>query len=429
MRDLKVVTIFTMKEMLKRKSFIVTTIIILLLIVLGFNIPNIINFFNSDNQTGEDTELLIVDSNNIFEGSLENLNSMNLGYNIRVTNDNLTFDDVKSKIENEEVREAIIVEKISEDINSENMAENIANGKNTYKLRYIVKNMATISTIPEDLLNAISTVYTNLQISKLGLTQEQLSLLTANFEYSIEQTEEQEVSGNIMVIMLLSIVLFYAIYFCAYQVSSSITTEKTSKIMETLVTSTSPKIIVVGKTIGIGIVGLIQVCLFVAVALISAKLFLEPGILDSVLDMSKFTPYLAIITIVYFILGYFAYALLYALTGSTVSKPEDIQSANTPVAILVIIGFYLSYFTMMNPTSDLNVFASIFPISSPFCMPFRIMMGIASTTDVIISIVILVVTILIVANVAIKIYSNAILNYGTKMTFKDMVKIYRDKNN
>ena len=82
----------------------------------------------------------------------------------------------------------------------------------------------------------------------------------------------------------------------------------------------------------------------------------------------------------------------------------------------------------MNPTSDLNVFASMFPISSPFCMPFRIMMGIASTIDVIISIAILVVTILIVANVAIKIYSNAILNYGTRMTFKDMVKIYRDKN-
>lgn len=56
--------------------------------------------------------------------------------------------------------------------------------------------------------------------------------------------------------MLLSLVLFYAIYFCAYQVSNSITTEKTSKIMETLVTSTSPRTIVLGKTIGIGIVGL-----------------------------------------------------------------------------------------------------------------------------------------------------------------------------
>ena len=415
MKDLKVVTLFTMKEMLKRKSFIVTTIIILVLIILGFNIPNIINFFTKNNtQTESETELLIVDANNVFEGTLENLNSMNLGYNIKVSNENLTFDDIKSKIENEEIEEAIIIE---------------PKDSKTYNLRYIVKNMATISNLPEDLLNAINTVYTNLQISKLGLTQEQLSSLTASFEYSIEQTEEQEVSGNVMVIMLLSLVLFYAIYFCAYQVSSSITTEKTSKIMETLVTSTSPRTIVIGKTIGIGIVGLVQVCLFVATALISAKLFLEPGILESVLDMSKFTPYLAIITILYFILGYFAYALLYALTGSTVSKPEDIQSANTPVAILAVIGFYLSYFTMMNPTSDLNVFASIFPISSPFCMPFRIMMGVASTTDVIISIAILVVTILIVANVAIKIYSNAILNYGTKMSFSDMVKIYKDKNN
>lgn len=145
--------------------------------------------------------------------------------------------------------------------------------------------------------------------------------------------------------------------------------------------------------------------------------------------MSNFTPYLAIITIIYFILGYVAYALMYALTGSTVSKPEDIQSANGPVAIIAVIGFYLSYFTMMNPTSDLNVFASMLPISSPFCMPFRIMMGLASTTDVVISILILLVTIFIIAKVAIKIYSNAILNYGTKMSFADLIKVYRDKNN
>ena len=418
MKDLKTVTIFTMKEMLKRKSFIVTTIIILLLIVVGFNIPNIVRFFSNDNngQNVGGEQLLIVDSQNVFEGTLDALNSMDLGYQVQTSNENLTFEDVKSKIENEEISEAIIIEKSTENANA-------------YQLRYIVKNIATISSMPENLINAISTTYTNLQISKLGLTQEQLQSLTPNFEYHIEQTEEQEVSGNVAVIMILSLVLFYAIYFCAYQVSSSITTEKTSKIMETLVTSTSPRTIVMGKTIGIGIVGLVQVCLFVAVALISAKLFLEPGMIESVLDMSKFTPYLAIITIIYFILGYFAYALLYALTGSTVSKPEDIQSANTPVAILAVIGFYLSYFTMMNPTSNLNVFASMFPISSPFCMPFRIMMGVASVTDVVISLAILVVTILIVANVAIKIYSNAILNYGTKMSLGDMIRIYKDKNN
>lgn len=420
MKDLKIVTLFTMKEMLKRKSFIITTIIILLIMVIGFNIPNIIKLLNQkEGKDSENAQLLIVDAENVFEGTLVNLNTMNLGYTIDVSNEEISLEEIKDKIEKEEIKEAIIIEKL----------ENVQDIKNLYNLRYIVKNRVMISDMPENLLNAINATYTNLQIAKLGLTQEQIETLTPRFQYTIEQTEEEEVSGNLFVMMLLSLVLFYAIYFCAYQVSSSITTEKTSKIMETLVTSTNPRTIVMGKTIGIGLVGLAQVCILVAVALLCAKNFLEPELLEMVLDMSKITPYLGIITILYFILGYFTYALLYALTGSTVSKPEDIQSANTPVAILAVIGFYLSYFTMMNPTSSLNVFASIFPISSPFCMPFRIMMGIASTTDVIISLAVLVVTILIIAKVATKIYSNAILNYGTKMGVKDMIKIYKDKNN
>ena len=414
MRDLRTVIAFTIKDMVKRKSFIVSTLIILILIVVGFNIPNIISAFTGDGENLGEEKILIVDSTNLFEGTLQSLNQMDLGYTFQIANNDISFDDIKTRIEDKDINKAIIVEQKDD---------------GTYKLRYIVENMTQVASAPEDLINAINTVYTNLQISKLGLTQEQIASLTPNFEFTIEQTEEQEVSGNIGVIMLLSIVLFYAIYFCAYQVSSSITTEKTSKIMETLVTSTSPKTIVLGKTIGIGIVGLIQICVIVATALISAKVFLEPELLDAVLDMSKFTPYLAIITIVYFILGYFAYALLYALTGSTVSKPEDIQSANTPVAILAVICFYLSYFTMMNPTSELNQFAAIFPISSPFCMPFRIMMGIASTSEIVLSIIVLIITGLIIAKVAIKIYSNAILNYGTKMNFKDIVKVYRDKNN
>ena len=411
MRDLWTVTEFTMKEMLRRKSFIISTLIILVIIIVGINIPNILKLFTDSSETGE--RLLIVDSSNVFEGNLSSLEQMNTGYEVQISNENISFDDIKSRIENKEIDDAIIVEQTD----------------NNIKIRYIVESSTMMAGVPENIISAINTIYSNMQINKLQLTPEQIASITPNFEYSLEQTEEQEVQGNVLAIMLLSIVLFYAIYFCAYQVSSSITTEKTSKIMETLVTSTSPKTIVLGKTIGIGIVGLLQVCLLVAVALITAYTCLEPGTLDSILDMSNFTPYLAIITIIYFILGYVAYALMYALTGSTVSKPEDIQSANGPVAIIAVIGFYLSYFTMMNPTSDLNVFASMLPISSPFCMPFRIMMGLASTTDVVISILILLVTIFIIAKVAIKIYSNAILNYGTKMSFADLIKVYRDKNN
>ena len=406
MRDLITVIKFTMKDMIKRKSFILSTLIILVLIVVGFNVPN---FFKSQNGDETQEKLLISDAENVFEGTLENLKNIKLDYEIEIQNVN--YEKIKEKIEKGEIETAIIIEPQEENI----------------KIRYIVKNTTMMQNVPEGIINMLNTMYSNLQISKLGLTPEQLQAITPDFEFSLEQTEEEKASGNVFAIMLLSLVLFYAIYFCAYQVSSSITTEKTSKIMETLVTSTSPRTIVLGKTIGIGIVGLIQMIVIVGTAIISAKAFLEPEMINAVLDMSNITPYLGFVTILYFILGYLAYALLYALTGSTVSKPEDIQSANTPVAILAVIGFYLSYFTMMNPTSQLNVFASMFPISSPFCMPFRIMMGLASVTDVIISIAILIATILIIAQVAIKIYSSAILNYGTKMSFRDIVNMYKDK--
>ena len=410
MRDIFTVIKFTMKDMVKRKSFLISTLIILILIVIGFNVPNLIKKFNGDNNGNK---LLIIDSQNIFEGTLENLKQMDLGYELEITNGNLKFEDVKQKIEDNQIEEAIIINPEEEKI----------------KISYVVKDSTMMNGVPEEVINALTSIYSNLKISKLGLTEEQLQSITPNFEFNLQQTEEKSASGNVFAMMLMSIVLFYAIYFCAYQVSSSITTEKTSKIIETLVTSTSPKTIVLGKTIGIGVVGLAQMIVITGAALISAKAFLEPELLENVLDMSNITPYLGIMTAIYFILGYLSYALLYALTGSTVSKPEDIQSANSPVAILAVIGFYLSYFTMMNPTSELNVFASLFPISSPFCMPFRIMMGLASKTDVIMSIAILFVTIIVIAYVAIKIYSNAILNYGTKMSIRDIIKMYKGNEN
>ena len=406
MRNILTVMKFTIKDMIKRKSFIISTLIILVMIVIGFNIPNIIEAVS-----GEDSgsKSFVVDNENIFEGNLELLKQMDLGFEIEIGK--ATYEEIKEKIENGEIDDAIIIEKQN----------------NNVKIRYIVESKTMMTGVPEKLVNTINTLYTNMQINKLGLTEAELQSITPNFEFSLEQTDEEEATGNVIVIMLMSIVLFYAIYFCAYQVSSSITTEKTSKIMETLVTSTTPTTIVLGKTIGIGIVGLIQMIVIVTTALISANIFLDQELLNSVLDMSNVTPFLGIITIIYFILGYLAYALLYALTGSTVSKPEDIQSANQPVAILVVIGFYLAYFTMMNPTSELNLFAALLPISSPFCMPFRIMMGLSNGTDIAISIVILIVTILIIAKVAIKIYSNAILNYGTKMNLKDIINIYKEK--
>ncbi len=405
-RDIITVTKFTMRDLISRKSFRVSTILILILIIAGFNVPNIM-----DSLTGGDYNdtILISDPENLYDNKLEILNQSELGYNF--TFDPISYDEIKAKIDDGSINAAVMIGK----------------AENTVNFTYVVSNAATIMSSPTTLIDALSSLYTNVQVQKLDLTASQLASVTPTFTTEVKQTEDQEIGGNINVMMLMSVLLFFAVYFCAYQVSSSITIEKTSKIMETLVTSTSPRTIILGKTIGIGIVGLLQMLLFVITAIISAKLFLNPEILSHLLDLSNFTFYLAAITIIYFILGYFAYALLYALVGSTVAKPEDIQSANMPVAIVTMIGFYLAYFTLMDPTGQLAGIAALLPISSPFCMPLRVMMGIATGWEVVISIVILLIFCALVAKIAIKIYSNAILNYGTRMTIADMIKSYKEK--
>ena len=111
MKDLFIVTKFTMKDMLQRKSFIITTIIFLIMIVVGFNIPNFMKMLNKDSDVNK---IEIIDSGNVFEGTLESLKDLDTGYEIQILNED--YEKIKEKIENEEIDSAIIVEKQDENI-------------------------------------------------------------------------------------------------------------------------------------------------------------------------------------------------------------------------------------------------------------------------------------------------------------------------
>ena len=407
MRNLGVVTAFTIREMVKRKSFIISTAVILVIIALAFNIPNIMKKLGND---GSGEKVLIIDPENLFEGMAEKLNETGLGYEFQTSTEDLKPEEIKQKIENDV--DACI---------------KFTKQENTVKMEYIVESAAmNYGEVPQTLIATFTNLYSNLQIKKLNLSQEQLASLEPEFDVTLTETDENAAKGNVFIMMMISIVLFYAVFFCAGQVSTAITTEKTSKIIETLVTSTDSKTIVLGKTLGIGIVGLIQVILMMLVAVISAKFCMDPEVLNTIFDVSAITPTLFIVTLIYFCLGYGLYSLFFALTGATVSKPEDVQSANGPVSFVAVIGFYLAYFSMMNPSSSVNKLAGIVPISSPFCMPLRIMMGTATTSEVVTSILVLVATTVLVAMIAIKVYSSTILNTGAKLSLKDAIKMTRE---
>ena len=219
MKDLMTVIGFTIKDAVKRKSFIISMIIILAIIVIGFNVPNVLNSVFGDEE--EKSKILVIDSDNVFEDTLISLEKEESNYEYTMMKEELSEEEIKSKLENEKYDSVVRFKD--------------ENGKIT--IDYMVQ-----------------TQYTAKKIMDAGLTEEQLQSMFTQFEVNVVQTAENTASGNIFVMLMLSMVLFFAIYYCAFQVSSSITTEKTSKIMETLVTSTSPRTIVLGKTIGMGIV-------------------------------------------------------------------------------------------------------------------------------------------------------------------------------
>ena len=194
MKDLFIVAKFTIKDMIKRKSFIVSNIIIFLFIIVGFNVPNIMDAINGD-ENGS-SKSYIVDNNNIYEGTLSNLNDMDLGYEFIIEDKQIKLDEIKEKVNNGEVDEAIVI--------------NENNGQIT--IDYIVENSTMVGVVPESLMSVFNNLYFELQLSKLNISESDYQKLHPNIIYNLVQSSDEEVKGNPFVIMLISIVLAILIF-------------------------------------------------------------------------------------------------------------------------------------------------------------------------------------------------------------------------
>lgn len=256
MRDILIVTKFTLIEALKKKAFIVSTIIMILMIILASAFTKIIPKLADSN---EKDKILIVDNDNIFENQLNTMNELGLNNEFIIAKEKTSLADVKTKIKNKDIKKGIIISK--------------AEGK--IKIEYVVENTSLMMNSPVDIQKALKEIYSRNQLKKLNLTQQQIQSLEPNFEYTIVSSQEKDANKNITVILALTGLLFAAIYTFAYQVSTSITTEKTSKIVETLVTYTKARNIVLGKTFGIGLAGLIQLLIIAIISIFSINIFVD----------------------------------------------------------------------------------------------------------------------------------------------------------
>ncbi len=127
----------------------------------------------------------------------------------------------------------------------------------------------------------------------------------------------------------------------------------------------------------------------------------------------------ALLVLVWFVLGFAFYAGLFAVSGSLVSRMEELQNAMVPINIVILVSFFISIGALQDPDGRLVVIASLLPFSSPLAMPVRIVMGAATPVQIVASVGILLVSTALLIPLAARLYSGAILRTGAKVKLRD----------
>ena len=225
--------------------------------------------------------------------------------------------------------------------------------------------------------------------------------------------------------ILITMLMFFAVYFFGYGVAMSVASEKTSRIMEIMLTSTKPSKLILGKTAAMGLLGLCQFMLLIIIAALSYKISFPKDytISGQSINFSSFTPFSILMIFIYFILGYSLYALINAVAGATVSKAEDLNSAMMPISLITVVSFYLAYGSFMAPDGVISIVSSIIPFSAAFSMPSRILATEVPVWQIIASLAALLVSIFLMAWISIKLYSRAVLHYGKRLKLSDIMKV------
>jgi ABC-2 type transport system permease protein len=234
----------------------------------------------------------------------------------------------------------------------------------------------------------------------------------------------KEKSGALYgVVYLILFLLFTTIMGTGQLIATEITAEKSSRVMEVLVTSVSPLTQMFGKIFGMFIIGLSQTALFVAAAAINLSMPHNDSALKSIGINIKDVPVdVFIYAIAFYLIGYFLFATLYAGVGSLVSRTEDLGQAVMPLMFLNLGGFYIGMFGLNAPDSTFVKVASFIPFFTPYAMFMRIGMTEVPIWEIAVSLGVLLITTLVCGWLSAKIYRTGVLLYGKRPTIKELRK-------
>lgn len=403
---------FELSNYFKNKGYLITTILISILLIIGLSLPSIFDMsklipqLSSSNSTEitedkDKTNYALIDINNVIEDKaiLENL----------FPNSNWIIKNSKEEIE--------------ELINS-NDAEAGFIVENLNKYSYLVENYGLNDNnqlLFENVLSTLNQIEyaknNNLNFSELQ------SVINTSFESEVTILGKDS-ANNFFYVYIFVFAMYMMILLYGQLIAVSVTSEKSNRAIEVLVTSANSNSLIFGKVIGAALASFIQVAIILASGMLSYALNSKSwnGILDGVF---KIPSNILLTFIIFGSVGYLFYSFIFGALGALVSKTEDISSSIAPITMIFVIVFLISMFGLTNSDSPIIKIASFIPFSSSMTMLIRVAMSNVSNLEIIISFIILLLSTILISLGAAKIYRLGTLMYGNPIKLKNALKWFK----
>lgn len=316
--------------------------------------------------------------------------------------------------------------------------------------RYYSTEGGGLSVFSSDLTRLVQDIVRISRLEEQAVSREVYDIITADVSVeSIQLSEDGEEQGSTEAYAIVGGIMGFLIYITMLVYGSvvmqGVIEEKTSRVVEVIISSVRPFQLLMGKVLGIGAMGLVQMTfwagLIAAGTMFSGAimgLFLSPGKLNlpssatqaDILAASGFVmpqlgPEVFVWFVLYFLMGYLLYATLFAGIGSSVEQQQDAQSLMLPVMMPIIISIMFLQAVLEAPNSTVSVALSIFPFTAPIPMVVRIAMIDVPFWQIALSFSLLIGTFFGAVWVSSRIYRIGILSYGKKPSLKELIKWLR----
>ena len=434
MRNIALIIMREFKERVYKKSFILTTLLMPLFFAAISVAPTLIMLYAK----GDTKTISVIDNSGIVAPMLE-------------SNEDVAFVTIDGGDLQEELKKSLE----SDDFGLLYIGEDIVNNPNNVQL---YTNTSSSMLVEESIADQIEEIVEaerlkeyNISDLKQILEKIEVDISLSTFRNDKENTASSSAASSFIGIALGFVLYFFLIVYGSI-VMQSIIEEKSSRILEVLVSTVRPFDMMMGKILGVAAVAVTQIViwgvLIVAISALLVPAIMPDDILASVeaikggadvmalasngVDVETVaalasitnTAYIAkmvALLVLFMVGGFLLYAAMYAAVGASVDTAQDAQQLTTPIMLPIIIAFIILTMVMNDPNSPMVVWCSIIPFTSPLVMMGRIPSGIP-TSQIIASIVTLYATFIFMVWLAGKIYRVGIFMHGKKPTFKDLYR-------